>query len=182
MSIEEAGDDPFMQHLHRDPLPNAGIHVLALVDHVDERAQEPFKALCQLIAEEGRAVEGAIASVMEAGAGLAIEQALARSTLPLVLVTTACESWTPAHLRPLLEAVARCDHVYGCRPRANRGQEVAQSADSFAGSCSRSHCVTFIRPARCTGSRNSGDSAPVEVELRGRRNSRQGDISRTLDR
>src|SRR5262249_7089658 len=38
------------------------------------------------------------------------------ASLPLVLVTTAQESWTAAHLEPLLKAINHCDHVVGCRP------------------------------------------------------------------
>ena len=38
-----------------------------------------------------------------------------------MLVTTADEPWTKAHLEPLLEAINQCDHVIGCRPTASRG-------------------------------------------------------------
>ena len=40
--------------------------------------------------------------------------------MPLVLVTTAVEPWTGAHLDPLLEAIDRCDHVD--RPQAPLGR------------------------------------------------------------
>ena len=42
--------------------------------------------------------------------------------MPLVLVTTAEEPWTNAHLDPLLEAINQCDHVVGRRPTVSRGE------------------------------------------------------------
>jgi hypothetical protein len=49
--------------------------------------------------------------------GRALESGYSGTTHPLVLVTTATEPWTEGQLRPLLEAIDRCDHAIGRRPR-----------------------------------------------------------------
>lgn len=51
-----------------------------------------------------------------------IEDGLAGGSQPIVLVTTATEPWTAAHLDPLLKAIDARDHVIGRRPASPEGR------------------------------------------------------------
>ncbi len=64
----------------------------------------------------GRPVECRIVAVAGSDLGCALTRGLEGAQLPLVLVTTAEEPWTEAHLDPLLKAIDHCDHVVGRRP------------------------------------------------------------------
>ncbi len=70
----------------------------------------------QHLGEAGRAVESRIVAPAERGVDGALGLGLSGAHLPLVLVTTALEPWTPDHLAPLLAAIDHCDHVIGRRP------------------------------------------------------------------
>jgi hypothetical protein len=111
----EVYDDPFADHLRRDPLPDAGIRVILLTDLPAESADAIISPLADLIEGLGRPVERFIVPVGSDGLGRSLERGLRGATLPLVLVTTAEEPWTKAHLEPLLEAINQCDHVVGGR-------------------------------------------------------------------
>src|SRR5262249_8239002 len=73
------------------------------------------------LAAMGRAVEHRVVPVDGVDLGVALSSGLEDAHLPLVLVTTAREPWTPAHLEPLLKAIDHSDHVVGRRPA--RGTE-----------------------------------------------------------
>jgi hypothetical protein len=121
MTTTECSDDPFAEHQRRDPLPSAGIRVIMLTRLPGEDATGLMDPLAELIASRDRPVERRIVAVSrEHGMGQALRQGLLGAHLPLVLVTTACEPWTDAHLDPLLQAIDGCDHVIGCRPRSRR--------------------------------------------------------------
>jgi hypothetical protein len=121
MTTTEASDDPFTEHQRRDPLPDAGIRVVMLTDMPAESAGGVMEPLAELISASGRPVERRIIPVSrEQGMGEALKRGLRGARLPLVLVTTACEPWTKAHLEPLLHAIDGCDHVIGCRPQSRR--------------------------------------------------------------
>ena len=116
MTISEVSDDPFAEHVRRDPLPDAGIRIILLTHFPVESAERIIASLADLVVATGRSVERSIVTVGEDGLGRALERGLVGATLPLVLVTTAEEPWTNDHLKPLLEAINQCDHVIGCRP------------------------------------------------------------------
>jgi hypothetical protein len=115
MSTSEASDDPFERHRQRDPLPSAGIHIVQLTDSPGDAALAALEPLIQLIRELGRPVEWQIVP-RDRNLSQALDRGLAGASLPLVLVTTAREPWTQAHLVPLLTAIDHCDHVLGRRP------------------------------------------------------------------
>jgi hypothetical protein len=121
MTTSEASDDPFLRHFHRQPLPDAGIRIILLTDSPPEQAEAVVAPLIEAIAAVGRSVEHRIVSVEGMDLRVALSQGLEGARLPLVLVTTAREPWTPAHLEPLLKAIDSCDHVVGRRPA--RGPE-----------------------------------------------------------
>jgi hypothetical protein len=64
----------------------------------------------------GRPVEPIVVPVEGMPLACALARGLEGARHPLVLVTTAQEPWTEAHLTPLLEAIDHCDHVIGHRP------------------------------------------------------------------
>src|SRR5258707_3887609 len=107
--------DPFEAHLRRDPLPGAAVRVIVLAPDDGPAAGRVARSLEELIAQRGRQVD----SVVVSGAGRGLNDALALglegAVAPLVLVTTAGEPWTAAHLDPLLDAINHCDHVVGRR-------------------------------------------------------------------
>src|SRR5262249_17315261 len=53
------------------------------------------------------------------------------AALPLVLLTTALEPWTAAHLQPLLEAIDLCDHAIGRRIEGSRWRTFCAWAGSI---------------------------------------------------
>jgi hypothetical protein len=121
MTTSEVSDDPFVEHLRRDPLPNAGIRIILLTQLPTESAEAISAPLANLVSALGRPVECSVVPVGDEGVGRALELGLHGATLPLVLVTTAEEPWTKEHLEPLLEAINQCDHVIGCRREWGRG-------------------------------------------------------------
>jgi hypothetical protein len=120
MTTSEAIDDPFASHIHRDPLPDAGIRIILLTELPRADAEAVIAPLMDYIKEIGRPVEQCIMEVESSGFHRLLRQGLNTASLPLVLVTTATEPWTPAHLEPLLKAIEHCDHVIGRRPAGSR--------------------------------------------------------------
>jgi hypothetical protein len=116
MTTSEEFDDPFLRHYRRDPLPDAGIRVILLTDLPRDRAEAVIAPMLECLSTLGRAAETRIVAIGPDGIGRAVERGLAGAHLPLVLITTAEEPWTEAHLKPLLEAIDHCDHVNGRRP------------------------------------------------------------------
>src|SRR5262245_54056639 len=103
MTAMEASDDPFERHFHRDPLPGAGIRIVHLTDLSEDRALALVAPLIQAIQESGRPVECRIVAP-DGDVSQALCRGLEGASLPLVLITTACEPFTMAHLAPLLGA------------------------------------------------------------------------------
>jgi len=122
MTTSEAIDDPFASHIRRDPLPDAGIRIILLTDLPRADAEAVIAPLIDHIRAIGRPVEQCILEVESSGFNRLLCQGLNGASLPLVLVTTATEPWTPAHLEPLLKAIDHCDHVIGRRPAGDREQ------------------------------------------------------------
>ena len=123
MTTSEEFDDPFLRHFQRDPLPDAGIRIILLTDLPADRAEAIIAPLAEssgLDGPDGR--DHASSGSKGQGLDLALSRRLAGAQLPLVLVTTAEEPWTEAHLKPLLEAIDHCDHVIGRRPAGAWGQ------------------------------------------------------------
>ena len=119
MSADESHDenDPFAAHFHREPLPEAGVRVIQITELSEDAAQSVVAPLDLWFHSSGRAIEIRVIRVDRASArlGEAIEAAMDGTSLPLVLITTAIEPWTPAHLEPLLQSINLCDHVLGRR-------------------------------------------------------------------
>jgi hypothetical protein len=120
MSADESHDenDPFAAHFHREPLPEAGVRVIQITELPEDAAQSVVAPLDLWFRSSGRAIELRVIRVDRATArlGEAIETALEGTSLPIVLITTAVEPWTSAHLEPLLQSINVCDHVLGRRP------------------------------------------------------------------
>jgi hypothetical protein len=71
--------------------------------------------LIEVIRELGRPVECRVVAP-DGNLSQAVRLGLEGAILPLVLITTARQSLTAAHLVPLLTAIDHCDHVIGRRP------------------------------------------------------------------
>ena len=69
MTTNDAGLDPFEDHLRREPLPNAGIRIILLSDLSSANASSVIAALADQLAEMGRPVECCVIPI--AGDGLA---------------------------------------------------------------------------------------------------------------
>jgi hypothetical protein len=115
MDSEVDAVDPFAEHNRREPLRGAGIRIIWLTEKSPEEAAAIIGPLCALISELGRPVEQRVVPINGISLAQALEKGLSGATLPLVLVTSACEPWTQAHLEPLLAAIDACDHVVGRR-------------------------------------------------------------------
>jgi hypothetical protein len=120
MTTSEAIDDPFASHIRRDPLPGAGIRIILLTDLPRADAEAVIAPLIDHIQAIGRPVEQCILQLQGSGLDRLFRQGLNGASLPLVLVTTATEPWTIAHLEPLLKAIDHCDHVIGRRHAGDR--------------------------------------------------------------
>jgi hypothetical protein len=114
MSEPEELPDPFELHIRREPLPGAGVRVIVLSFGAAERARTVADSLVKLLSGCGRPADSRVVEV-EGDWRRAIERGLDDANAPLVLVTTAVEPWSRAHIEPLLEAIDRCDHVVGRR-------------------------------------------------------------------
>src|SRR5262249_38971385 len=96
-------DDPFEVHFRREPVKGAGVQVVVLSEGDPAGVEEIGRGIVALLAKGGRKAEATVEPSQYDGRGACLEQALRASSLPLVLVTTASEPWTEAHLAPLLE-------------------------------------------------------------------------------
>src|SRR3954452_23590448 len=102
MSTDEAFDehDPFVAHFRREPLPGAGVRIILVSELPEESARPAIEPIVEALAGAGRHVETRFIA-FERGKmrlGESIEGALEGSLPPLVLLTTAVEPWTSAHL------------------------------------------------------------------------------------
>lgn len=118
MSTPDDVFDPFEAHYHREPLPDAGVRVVAMAGADPARAEVIGQDLVDMLVRLGRPAEVVVERLHDGGRNRALERALADAAFPLVLVTSATEPWTEAHLKPLLAAIDECDHVVGRRSGA----------------------------------------------------------------
>ena len=120
MSAEETLDenDPYAAHMRRNPLPGAGIRIIFLTELPADSAERILAPIVAWLQAAGRPVAARTVILDGRTARLndAVRAALDDLSHPLVLITTAVQPWSPAHLEPLLEAIDRCDHVVGRRP------------------------------------------------------------------
>lgn len=107
--------DPFEAHFQRDPLPGAAVRVVVLVTDGEERAAEAARSIVGGLRGFGRSSDVVIIDPADGGRGRAVEDGIADTQAPLVLVTDSPRPWTADHLKPLLQAIDRSDHVIGCR-------------------------------------------------------------------
>lgn len=101
----------------RDPVGNAPVDVI-VVGSVDSARAEAFgSAVCSALRGLGREASWRLAAVGPIGGlGVALAEAIASTSRPLVLVVRPVVGWGPAHLKPLLNAIDASDHVVGRRP------------------------------------------------------------------
>lgn len=115
-------DDPFESHFHREPRTGRTVSVIVLDRGASPAAQGVESGLRALLRARGREGDGVIVSLRASGGiGAAVEQGLAETRAPLVLVTATDQPWSDGHLAPLLDAIDRCDHVIGRRPGRSLG-------------------------------------------------------------
>ncbi len=114
--------DPFEEHFRRSPLPGAAVRVVALARGSSAQAEEVAQSLLELLSARGRTAETVVAPVRALGENKALQQAIADTECPLLLVTSAEEPWTTEHLDPLLAAIDHCDIVVGRRKRSILGR------------------------------------------------------------
>src|SRR4051794_7102549 len=109
MSADESHDenDPFAAHFHREPLLGAGVRVIHITELPEDSARTVIAPLDLWFRSSGPAIEIRVIRVDRATLrlGEALETALDGASLPLVLITTAVEPWTRAHLEPLLHSI-----------------------------------------------------------------------------
>jgi hypothetical protein len=121
--VEPADDDldPYELHFQREPRRDAGVFVIALRSP-DGRGGEPVaESVRARVRSAGRAVESVVIEMGETTTGV-LERAVNATAMPLVVITSAAAPWTDAHLKPLLGAIDKADHVVGCRPLAPGGR------------------------------------------------------------
>jgi hypothetical protein len=123
--------DAFDAATRRDSRAGAGVDVIVLDEGHPQRAESIGEQLVALVRSLNRpATLQTLRTRDDRGLGRALESALAASSLPLVLITSAVEPWTAAHLAPLHDAIERADHVIGRRP-ASGWQAARLRLDTF---------------------------------------------------
>jgi hypothetical protein len=126
----------------RDSRKGAGVDVIVLAENPPSRAESIGAGLLAQVRSLGRgATLQLVPARAEQGLGRALERALANSSLPLVLITTAIEPWTLSHLKPLFEAIELADHVIGRRP-AGFGKRLGRRAAALG------RAIVFALPVR----------------------------------
>ena len=107
--------DPYELHFQREPRRGAGVLVIALQTPDGRGGESIAESVRARVRSTGRAVESVVIELGE-GSTRALEQAVAETAMPLIVITTAAAPWTDAHMKPLLNAIDKADHVVGCRP------------------------------------------------------------------
>lgn len=121
--------DPMAEALRRASRRGAAIDVLVRDVGDPGLVGEIGEGLVALARKAGHeAAWRTLSADPEIGEGAALRAAIEATSAPLVLVTTAVEPWTEAHLRPLLEAIEKADHALGRRPLAGRALWEARAA------------------------------------------------------
>jgi hypothetical protein len=117
-------DDPYLAHFHRDPLPDAGVLLVLLSEQAAESTSSLLAQAVAWIEAAKRPVEVRVAALDSRSErlGEVLARALEGTSQPLVLVTTALEAPTGAHLEPLFKSIDLCDHVTGRRPASTVGR------------------------------------------------------------
>ena len=90
---EETGDDPYLAHFHRDPLPGGGVRIILVTEQPEETAASHLAPLVAWLEAAGRPSETRTV-VFDRRTGrldASIRQALQGTEHPLVLITTAVE-------------------------------------------------------------------------------------------
>lgn len=105
---------PFDLHCRRDSLPKAGARIVAIGFDRD-RAAMIAEGIADLLRKRGRDAEPWPVSIGSCDFGATLSEGIKGAELPLVIVSTATEPWPEATLDALLEAIDKCDHVWGCR-------------------------------------------------------------------
>ena len=172
--------------MRRDPLPDAGIRIIFLTELPADSAERihcaasspGYRPPRRPVAARTVILDGRTARLNDA-----VRAALDDRSHPLVLITTAVEPWSPAHLEPLLEAIDRCDHVVGRRPagtwrRLTRWIGCLARRLIFAVPVLRRPFAVPAPPPR----EARGDSASVRLVVPRHRDPGQGDIPRPPDR
>lgn len=112
--------DPWEAHFRREPLAGAAVAVILREGDDPALTQQVALSLERLIRGRGRGFE--LAQIpADLSAAEAIRQGLAATASPLVLVTTAQQPWTAAHVEPMLKAINASDHVLGRRKTREGG-------------------------------------------------------------
>ena len=106
----------------RDPLTGQAVRVVVLYRDDAALAQLVGRGLSQLLKHRGRKSEVVVASVDPGGWSEALRVAAEEASQPILLVTTAAQVWSLAHLDPLLEAIDTKDHVFGRRAESLAGR------------------------------------------------------------
>ncbi|WP_169977192.1 hypothetical protein [Tautonia rosea] len=115
---------PLDAHAVRAPVPKtAGIWAIVLTED-EAKAEAVAERLRQLLSGRGRPLRIIVEPYKYESRAVRLKRALQGADLPLVLVTTAMEPWTEAHLNPLLKAIDHADHVLGRRRRSFLGRVV----------------------------------------------------------
>lgn len=115
-AIDPANLHPLDAALLRVPMPaTAGVLVVVLSEIPVEEATAIGEGLRQLLSKQLRAVEVAVEHDRYVSRAERLTKAVVSHDYPLLLVTTAAEPWTKAHLKPLLDAINRTDHAIGRR-------------------------------------------------------------------
>lgn len=113
---------PLDAHAIRAPLPkSSGIWAVVLTED-EAKAELVAEGLRRLLGGRGRPIKVVVEPYRHESRAERLSRALDGADLPIVLVTSATEPWTEAHLRPLLDAIDRCDHVLGRRRRSLGGR------------------------------------------------------------
>jgi hypothetical protein len=100
----------------RDPVPpTAGVLVVVLAEIPEEQARAIGEGLSALIRQQLRPVEVVVENDRYVSRAERLSRALAPSSQPLVLITTATQPWTDKHLKPLFDTIHRTDHAIGKR-------------------------------------------------------------------
>jgi len=96
----------------------AGVLAVVLTEGDPERAARVGESLRSRVAGRGRPFRLVIEPFPHESRGERLHRALQAAEWPIVLITTATEPWTDAHLKPLIDGLDRSDHVIGRRRRS----------------------------------------------------------------
>ena len=115
--VESEIVDGYEALFRRDPVGNAPVDVIVVGSKDDARAEAAGSAVCSALRGLGREASWRVATAGPfGGLGVALAEAIASTSKPLILIARSVVGVTPAHLKPLLKAIDASDHVVGRRP------------------------------------------------------------------